>query len=208
MAIKITGLDAKDRDALLAALLAKYEKEPEAVERTLPEAAQILQRLLPSRKPPRQYPLPALTEREKEVRLRSFREKVAHSGQKGKALPKEAAIEALEDAAALTESSLTAALELENEHLAKLVRLVTGLPLGKKGRPARWVRQEGEAARVVSILRGVRCHLTWDKRLLAIEIDPKQIALGKKAMKFVGTGRDPKSDVAERHDDYLAGVVE
>ena len=56
----------------------------------------------------------------------------------------------------------------------------------------------------VSLLRGVVLNLDVNMRLLSITVTPKKIREVKELMRIAGIGSDTASDVAERHDDYLA----
>ncbi|MBI2908667.1 MAG: hypothetical protein HYX92_13575 [Chloroflexi bacterium] len=206
MTTRADGLSSMEKDALVQALVAKFREEPDTVQSILPEAAEILQRVAP-RRGSSEHPLPTLTEREKEERLRSLQAKVALMNRNRKAFSPEAAVEALEDAAALAEASITGLSAMKREDLIRLVQIATGFPFSKKGKPAQWIRREGEPARAVNLLRGVRLYLTWDKKLIRVEVEPRKLAQAEKAMKFVGMGQDTAGDVAERHDEYLAGAI-
>lgn len=57
--------------------------------------------------------------------------------------------------------------------------------------------------RVVAI-RGVYLDLDREGRLVSISINPGKFKERRKLMSIVGAGSDPRTDVAARHDDYLA----
>ncbi len=203
VATRSSRLTPKDRIALLDAVLARYEQEPETIAKALPEAAQILRRLTPAHETPYQDPVHRLTEDEEERRLRSYREKVALMKKGGQALSKEAAVEALEDVAALTESSLSVAMELAPEDWAKLVRLVIGqTPSSVKRNTTFAVREtlDGKPEKHVPVLRGVVLDLAGDRRLLSVTVTPRKVQDGQRLMRFVGIGRagQPSSTSSRR----------
>ena len=140
---------------------------------------------------------------EEEERSEAYQAIAKDLGKKGKVISKELAIEALEHAAVLKEGSFYGSLVVRPKDVFRLVRLATGLSLEKKGKPRIAVVREGEASRLVSVLMGVKANLSWDKRLVSIEVNPKELARRDKALSFVGIGRDSETDVARRHDEYL-----
>ncbi|MDO8635228.1 MAG: hypothetical protein Q7R34_03150 [Dehalococcoidia bacterium] len=144
----------------------------------------------------------ALTELEKGKRLQSLHNLL--EGMKDiKGFSKEQAIKALEDAATLVEAFPFESLELSDKDISKLVKIATGLSVTTKGRRQTSVLKEGEPSREVYLQRGVKLNLSWDKKLLSVEIDPKQMAIQARALSIIGIGRGMPSDMAERHDDYL-----
>lgn len=92
--------------------------------------------------------------------------------------------------------------------LMKLVRKATGILPRKTGKPVEKVVQEGEAIRIVPVVRGVDLHLTREFKLVKVIMDPHQWQLRSKALSAVGIGQDTATDVAERHDDYLGDAYE
>ena len=56
----------------------------------------------------------------------------------------------------------------------------------------------------VTVIRGVYLDVDRDGRPVSISIDPSKLEERRKLWSIVGIGSDPKPDVAERHDDYLA----
>lgn len=148
-----------------------------------------------------------MTLREEQVRLDSLNKALARIGRGKEPLSKEEAVQALEDTAALIEASSSALLEIDRNNLVKLVKIATDLSFSRKGKPRKWVLKEGEPARSVNLIRGVQLNLTRDKKLMSVEMDPKELRLRDRALKFVGIGHDPAPDVARRHDDYLWGAL-
>ena len=62
----------------------------------------------------------------------------------------------------------------------------------------------GPVAEQVSVLMGVHLDLDRNGDLVSISINPKEVRRRREVMAIIGMGRDPQSDVAARHDDYLA----
>ncbi|MBM3942366.1 MAG: hypothetical protein FJ316_05490 [SAR202 cluster bacterium] len=94
------------------------------------------------------------------------------------------------------------------QELLKLVRRATGIVPRKEGKPVEKVLSEGEASRVVSVVRGVDLHLTWDLKLVKVSLDPRQWRLRSQALGFAGLAADRAADVAQQHDRYLVDAVE
>lgn len=143
-----------------------------------------------------------LTELEKDKRLQSLY-KILEEMKDIKGFSKAQAIQALEDAATLVEAFPFEHLELSDKDVSKLVKIATGLSVTTKGKRQTSVLKEGEPSGEVYLLRGVKLNLSWDKKLMSVEIDPKQMAIMKKALSIIGIGRGLPPDMAERHDDYL-----
>lgn len=205
MAKKANELPAARRDALVQALIYKYEMDPAAIERILPELAQSLEALVHKRGRGGTWEIFQLTPTEEQERWRSYREAIEKMNRGKKALSEEEAIKALEDAAALRGARLSASLEIEQKDILKLVRIATGLSLSKKGTIRKYMVKEASPAKSVNAVRGVTLHLTWDKKLVSVEVNPNELRLRNKALKFVGIGEDKAKDTAARHDAYLAG---
>lgn len=201
---KVREIKAKQRDALVGALIGKYEIDPGVVEATLPEVAHLLRNLVSRSLKRSGWDIFQLTAPEEEERWRSYRERVKKMEHGKASLSKEEAIEALEDAAALIEGSSKTSLELDRRDVVKLLKIATSLSLSKKGKTRRQVFKEGTPAKSISLLRGVQLHLTWDKNLLSVEVNPKELKLRHRALRFVGCSEDKVKDTAERHDSYLA----
>jgi hypothetical protein len=58
-----------------------------------------------------------------------------------------------------------------------------------------------------SLIRGVTLSLTWDSKLIKIDIDPDELDKRRKALSFVGCDSDIRPDVAYRHDEYLGSLL-
>ena len=55
-------------------------------------------------------------------------------------------------------------------------------------------------------MKGIDLHLTWEFKLVKVTMDPHQWHLRGKALSITGIGKGAPADLAERHDDYLAGA--
>ena len=95
--------------------------------------------------------------------------------------------------------------ELGHEVLKSLVKAAIGKSPGSyKARTTITVGEGGEVLDRVSLIMGVFLELDRDGRLVSVSIDPGRFRKRRKLMAFVGASEDPASDVALRHDDYLA----
>ncbi len=184
------------QESILRALLNKYQVDPERFHSYLPEVAQELEQLSPSRR--RNSHRSALTELERE-RLHKALFQLLNK----KELPSEEAIQALEYCVTLIQDESLPS-ELNRQTLLSLLHQAIGLPLSKIRKTTRIPVHEGEAVKEVALLRGVHLHLTWNDRLVAISISPAKLKERSKALKFVGIAKDSASDVAQCHDAYLA----
>ena len=205
MAKKANELPAAERDALVQAVIDKYEMDPAAVEQVLPELAQLLKTLVHKRGRGGTWEIFQLTPAEEEERLRSYRKAIESMNRGKTAFSQAEAIKALEDAAALRGARFGASLGIEQKDVLKLVKIATGLSLSKKGTIRKYMIKEASPAKSVSAVRGVTLHITWDKKLVSVEVNPRELKLRGKALKFVGIGEDKAKDTAARHDAYLAG---
>jgi hypothetical protein len=196
-------LTVKDRDELAERVLEVYRADPERLRETMPEVADLLDRLAsPATILPRNESPFGLTQRERNFHqealdgiLRRFRY-----------LTEDETVAGLEHGANLLadgfipEYSSRQTLRL---NLLKLVRKATGIQPRKTGQPVERVIRQGETSRSIPVVRGVYLHLTWEFKLLKVTMDPHQWRLRCQALSFVGMGRDTATDVAENHDDYL-----
>ena len=65
---------------------------------------------------------------------------------------------------------------------------------------------ESQAAHHVSLLRGVVLDMDVNMRLLSITVTPGKVRETKNLMSIAEIGSDSETDVARRHDEYLAEV--
>ena len=66
--------------------------------------------------------------------------------------------------------------------------------------------RDTETAHQASLVRGVALNLNSNLRLVSVTVTPHKVRERERLMSIVGIGRDSKSDVAARHDDYLAEI--
>ena len=190
----------KTESAVFRHMLSRYEVDPDWVKRNLPEIGEILSQAV---SPPRTTRSPfVLTERERAFHIESL-----PGVEDLDALRSEEAVKALERIAALI---LDDSLPFTFNHQA-LVRLFkaafdkspgsfkvnTVIPINQK--------DGGDgAAHHASLVRGVVMNLDTGMNLLSVTITPRKVRERKKLMSIVGIASDSKTDVAARHDDYLA----
>ena len=123
-------------------------------------------------------------------------------------LSKQGAVRALEDCAVLIlENRLPNTCD--HESLVGLLESTLGVALDSFD-SATTISIKGaegeELGTNLSLVRGVVLYLDSDGYLLSIDIAPSKIKERKALLTIVGVGRDTEPDVAERHDDYLAGI--
>jgi hypothetical protein len=189
-------LSKSQQESILRALLNKYQADPEGFRSYLPEVTQELEPLLSSRR--RSSPRSALTEQERERLHRALTQLL-----RNKKLSSEKARQALESCATLIQDGSLPA-EVTRQTLLSLFHQATGIPLSKIKKAARIPLRDGEVVKEIALLRGVRLSLTWNDHLVAITISPAKLKERSEAQKFVGIAEDAVSDVAQRHDKYLA----
>jgi len=148
----------------------------------------------------------ALTELEKGKRLQSLY-RLLEGMKVGKDFTKEQAIKALEDAATLVEAFPFDPISINDAQICKLVKIATGLSVTTKGRRQTSVLKEGEPSREVYLQRGVKLNLSWAKKLLSVEIDPKQMAIQARALSIIGIGSKGITDLSTRHDEYFVEAI-
>ena len=57
-----------------------------------------------------------------------------------------------------------------------------------------------------SLVRGVSFELDREMRLISVSVSPHKVMRRRKLLSFVGAAQDAESDVAQRHDEYLARI--
>jgi len=122
-------------------------------------------------------------------------------------LSKEEAVKGLEHAAALLIDNYSPGYP-PRQDLLRLVRKASGIVPRKTGKQEEKILRDGTPTRTVPVVMGVDLHLTEDLKLISVTLDPQRWRRRAKALSFVGIGRDQASDVAERHDDYLADAIQ
>ena len=190
----------KTESAVFRHMLSRYEVDPDWVNRNLPEIGEILSQAV---SPPRTTRSPfGLTERERAFHIESL-----PGVEDLDALQPEEAVKVLERVAALI---LDDSLPFAFNHQA-LVRLFKAAfdksPGSFKSNTVIPISQKdgGDgSAHHASLVRGVVLNLDLGMNLLSVTITPRKVRERKKLMSIVGIASDSKTDVAARHDDYLA----
>jgi hypothetical protein len=194
-------LNARDKNRILESVLNKYRYDRDRLKAALPE---VVDRLDDLSKPVQQkagssFGLTELEATHQREKLNRLLQKLQQEP-----LNREEAATALEAWGALVYGGRLDEGLLE-EKLWELITLSTGLDASKVTRRTTKVVRKAEAPRHIPIVRGVTLNMTWDMHLASITIDPKELSLRRKALMFVGMASDSARDVAEKHDEYLAG---
>ena len=194
-------------------LQSKRRKDPEGFREYLPDVAELLPEPPPRRS--RARPTFGLTERElsyHRVGLLGVLRKLDNG-----TITAEVAFKGLEHCAALikddnlpysgelADGDDPLGHEMGHEVLMALVRAALGKSPGSyKSKTAVPVGVGGAVLEQVSVIMGVLLDLDRNGRLVSVSIDPGKYRKGRRLMKIIGIGSDPESDVAARHDYYLA----
>lgn len=201
MSQKSAKFSSRDRDTIVESVVAAFRENPEKVRETLPSVVRILEQTgLGSSGRARSYPY-SLTVGERQSRSQRLQEVLVTMGRQK--LSHSDALQALEDGLVLLEDGQEDAVALRPK-LLKLLRQIADVSLAIEGKQRKYPLRTDPPARAVTLLRGITCHMTWDFHLVSVEVDPKELAKRRKALSIIGVGPDAASDVAQRHDEYLA----
>ena len=193
-------------------LQAKRRKDPEGFREYLPDVAALLPE--PPPRVSRARPAFGLTERELSYH-RAGLLGVLTKLDDG-AITAEDAVKGLEHCATLIRDDLPYSGELADgydplghemghEVLLALVRAALGKSPGSyKSKTTVHLGKDSAVLEQVSVIMGVLLDLDRNGRLVSVSIDPGKYRKRRKLMKFVGASMDPETDVAARHDYYLA----
>lgn len=187
---------------LVELLRSKYESDPEAFRKFMPEVAQLLESAYPRRQPPRS-PF-GLTERERDHHLKALAVIMGKAEDKSASLDN--AVKGLQHCATLIQDD-SLPQEMSYKRLVRLLKAavgkspgsfksITSIPIGGKDLDT--------TVSHVPIVRGVTLDLDNMMSLVSVTITPSKVGQRQKLLKFVGSGRDSDSDVALRHDYYIA----
>lgn len=187
------------RDSILRVLYNRYQADPETLRHYLPEIAEELDRLSPSKAEATHRSI--LTELERR-RLTDVLVQLARE----KDLTPEKAIAALEYCATLVQDE-SLPDEIERQTLMRFLRQAVGINLSRVSKATKSEVRDGEVTKEIAVLRGVHLHLTWNDRLLAISILPPEMKKRSAALKFVALAKDNNPDVAAHHDTYFAEEI-
>jgi len=189
------------QEHILGVLLNKYRADPEKFRSCLPEVAQELQELLQGRRKGGHRGVRVLTDLERERLQKSLAQLL-----KREKLSGEGAIQALEYCATLVQDG-SLPPEVNRQTVLRLLHQVIGKPLSRMKKATTIPLRDGEAVSEVPVLRGVHLHVSWKHQLLSISISPSKFKERSKALGFVGVAKDTATDVAQRHDVYLAEAI-
>ena len=186
-------------ERLIALLQAKRRADPQGFREYLPGVSELLP-ALPARRRSTRSPF-GLTERERAYHRDGLADALGKLA--AKTVTAEEAAKGLQHCANLIRDD-NLPEEVGYEVLKGLIRAALGkspgsyrtkttVPLGAGG---------GRVLEQVSAIRGV--YLDRERCLVSVSIHPGKVRERRQLMKFVGASKDPKPDVAARHDDYLA----
>ena len=183
----------------------RYSLEPEKFRAFLPDIAQVFDAMYESRrskKPPFN-----LTERERAYHRESLVKTLQCPD--GDNLTSEQAIKAFEHCANLIrDDSLPD--EVRYPTMVRLLKAAVGKSPGSFRKNETIIvgheQSSKDVINRVSVIRGVHLELDRDMRLVSISVSPYKFRQRRKLLSIVGVGRDTKSDVSIRHDDYLAEI--
>ena len=189
---------------IIELLQAKQREDPEGFRNYLPGMAELLSDTGTKRYRPR-FPF-GLTEQERSFHLTGLLETLSKLD-KG-AITSEEASDGLQRCANLIRDDVFGLPdEADYERLRRLVKAAIGKSPGSyKSKTTIVLGTNGSKSALehISVVRGVRLDLDKNRQLVSISIDPKKFRERRKLLEFVGAFSDGQSDVAMRHDEYLA----
>ncbi len=188
---------------LFELLYSKLTSDPQGFRSYMPDVAQVLDAMKPSRRSAKS-PF-GLTEREKDHHVRAL-EEVFAALEEG-TVSAERAIKGLEHCAILIQDDNLPG-KADYETLVKLLKCAIGKSPGsfKKSEVVE-VADNYSAEDVVSkvsLVRGVSLNLDRQSRLVSIAISPHRVKQRRSMLGLVGIGQGSEPDVALRHDEYLS----
>lgn len=194
-----------DAHALAQLLYSKYDANPQKIRSDMPDVAQMLDAMNPPRRLPKSTF--GLTEREVKHHQDALTETLAKAAS-GDATAAEA-MKGLERCAFLIrDDSLPS--EANYETLSNLLKAAAGKRPASFKKSAKIAvaddRTSREVISEISLVKGVLLGLDREMRLISISVSPHKVKQRRKMLAFVGIGQDAKTDVALRHDEYLAEI--
>ena len=185
---------------LIDILQAKRRMDPDGFSKYLPGVAELLPEPLPERAKP--FPF-GLTGRELDFHRDGLRKMLDKLGE-GAMTPEEAVAGLRHCAALIRDDNLPD--EAGYHALTGLVKAATGKSPGSYKSKTTVPIDDGGSPVLerVPAIRGVYLELDRDRRLVSISVHPGKVKERRRLMEIVGMGQDPQSDVASKHDDYLA----
>ena len=198
------SVSAKSKAKIVGTILERFKRDPDFIASFFPEVYRELcgpktkkSRLIPEAYQSGHGELTELERRTREVKLRKIVEKF-HTGA---TLSKDEGLELLEHLASLS-------LKYVQEYPAalKAVERALSISLDEERDQTRLFRK-GRTGKIQRLLPGIDLYLTWDGKMLKIKWHKGDIIRRNKALSLVGIGADSQSDVAGRHDEYLADAL-
>ena len=194
---------------LIDLLQAKYREDPKGFRKYLPGAAELLPEQ-PTRRSRPKSPF-GLTEMELSYRKEGLAEVLCRLDE-GTLTPGDALTGLQHCATLIRDNNLqygwdeVLSHEMGYEVLKSLLTVAIGKSPGSYKSKTTVPVGEGDSPIVeqVSVIKGVRLGLDINRRLVSVSIHPGEYRERRKLMAIVGIGSDTSSDVALRHDDYLA----
>lgn len=195
------SVSAKNKAKIVRTILEKFKRDPDFVASFFPEVYKELLGIRTKRRAfwPETYQsshsgLTELERRTRETKLRKIIERV----RKDEAFSKDEGLELLEHLAALSLKQVS-----EFPIALKAVERALSINFNDEKDQTRLFRK-GRTGKIQRLLPGINLYLTWDGKLLKIKWHKGDIIRRNKALSFVGRGADSQSDVAGRHDEYVA----
>lgn len=195
-----------DGDALIELLSSRYADDPKEFRSYMPEVAQMLDTFGSPHRQLARYSS-RLTEREVKFHQSALTETLVAVAS-GDATDAEA-VKGLEHCAFLIRND-SLPPEADYESLCALFKAAFGK------RPASFKKSEtlkapdrrsaDDVVHKFALVRGVSLELDREMRLISVSVSPHKVKQRRKLLAFVGAVHDAESDVAQRHDDYLARI--
>lgn len=198
------SVSAKSKAKIVRTILEKFRRDPDFVASFFPEVFKDLcglktkkSHLVPETYQSEHGELTELERRTREAKLRNIVEKFETRA----TLSKDEGSELLEHIASLS-------LKRVQEYSVALKAVERALSINlDEERDQTKVFRKGRTGKIQRLLPGIDLYLTWDGKLLKIKWHKDDIIRRNKALSFVGRGADSQSDVAGRHDEYLANAL-
>jgi len=198
------SVSAKSKAKIVRTILEKFRRDPDFIASFFPDLYKELcgpkpkrSRLVPEAYQSGHGELTELERRTREAKLRKIVEKF----KTGATLSKDEGLELLEHLASLSLKHVQ-----EYSVALKAVEQALSINLDEERDQTRLFRK-GRTGKIQCLLTGIELYLTWDGKLLKIKWHKGDIIRRNKALSFVGRGADSQSDVAGRHDEYLANAL-
>ena len=177
------------KSSILDLILTKYRTDPSGFRQYLPDVAEALDRVYPTRQSSRTSSPFGLTEHERAHRLAALDSIIGKL--KSSQVSREDAIRALEHCAVLTEDD-TLPYKVDRRSIMRLLGIVLGKPLTDvTAETTIEVSQDISSAVVnrISLVRGGVLNLTQDMHLVSISVIPQKVKEEPRAMRFVAMSK-------------------